>query len=368
MATMGLGGDSHLRMDVGGVLRIGPRRAVPLALAEAEYPGAVLPALRSIAADRRACRSRHATDFLLPGTTRSGSQWTDRERAVLAEVARGPVGLIDLADRLDTLDPSLLPLDRLEAIGAVRRAGVTPTDVLHAVGRLGLHDPSASRLGALMLADRLGVSVAELCSRLEERIAELIAVFVLRHSLAKALPAGLSEGQVEGLLVRAVAPEGARAPARLTATLESPLIAIGAPVAEYFPAAARLMRAQLVIPEFAAVANAIGAAVGRLQRVVETEVRPVYDGTALSHYAVHSAEELSEWPSLEEALARADQLGRAIALRELHGALAGRDGVQVESRYIHRNAKAKETEVEVFLGVLVRTTAWLPDAFSTSRG
>jgi len=366
MATMGLGGDSHLRADAFGELVVGPRRAVPLGLLASEFPQ-VVAALERHSRVPRLARSRFAADFALLRADRVGGEWSPRERALLAALADGPCPLIDLAERLSALDPSLLPLERLEASGAIMRAALTPTDVLLAMGRLQLHDPRASRIGALMLADQLGLRLDELHARVVDLMAERIALFTLRQTLAADLPIDLGGDHADAILRASLAPGDEKAIASLAARVAHPVIAIGAPVGEYFPAAAEKMRARLLIPEHAGVANAIGAAVGRLRRVVEIEVRPVYQGAALSHYAVHSQEELSEWPSLEEAIARAEEIGERIALRDLHGAISGHDGAVVESRHLRRSAQAKGSDSEVLMGVIVRTSATIEAVPGSAR-
>jgi N-methylhydantoinase A/oxoprolinase/acetone carboxylase beta subunit len=362
LATMGLGGDSHMRLGKGGGLDIGPRRVVPLALLAAEHHELVLDTLARTRLDLRRARSRFATDFAMAGVADDTLCLTSGERELLDALDGVPVDLPGLASRLGVVDASLLPLSRLEERGTVQRCGVTPTDVLHAVGRLAIHDPAASRAGALMLADALGMDLDALHRRMVERIGEELALFALERGLREDLPARLPAELLRELLRASLRGAKASGVARLNAAMGLPLVAIGAPVAEYLPPAAERLSAELCIPPHAEVANAVGAAVGEIRRTVELEVRPVYRGAALSHYAVHSTVEMSEWPTLDEALAYAESLGARLAREGLAGAAGEGGRIAVDVRRITRSAEAQGGDVEVLMAVLVRATARVEDA------
>jgi len=365
METMGLGGDSHVRLGWNGKLLIGPRRVIPLGLLAGRMGPRVMDGLRAEGQRPAGRTGRLNTDFIVPEAVPDTLVPTQRESALLECLRDGPRDLVDLARELGTADASLLPLDRLEASGAVRRAGLTPTDLLVVTGRLNLFAPEASALAAEQLADRLGISVEALCSRVVGEIQARVAAFALRRGLRWMLPKELPDATVSAIVEGALARPDPPPPARLRVELSIPLVAIGAPVAEYMPGVAQRLGARLVIPDSADVANAVGAAVGTIRRTIEIDVRPVYEGAALSHYVVHSQVEKSEWPSLAEAVDYAEQLGTKMALADLAGAAPTGDGVHVVCGRAKSVARAGEEGAEILMGITVRATAWVADAFAT---
>jgi len=360
--TLGLGGDSHITLDVAGRLCIGPRRVIPLALADRDAGGRLAHRLHTLALPTARGVGRAFTDFLMLGVVPEALGPTAREDALLRELRDGPRDLHGLCEALGLLSSSLLPTSRLEALGAIRRVGLTPTDLLHATGRLALYPAAAAKPAAKALADRMGLSLDALCDRVLDAMATQVAIFILDHTLGDVLPASCSPGDRQHLLRAALAgsPRAGQG-AVIEARLDRPLIAIGAPAAQYLAAAGQKLRAEVIVPPCAEVANAVGTAIGVVQRTVEIDVRPIYQGPALSHYAVFAPTEKSDWPELEDALAYAEDLGARLAAEELRSAVTGGNGVSIESSRLSRIAEANIEGAEVLMGILVRTTAWIDD-------
>jgi N-methylhydantoinase A/oxoprolinase/acetone carboxylase beta subunit len=107
-------------------------------------------------------------------------------------------------------------------------------------------------------------------------------------------------------------------------TLNRPLVAIGAPVATYYPAVAEALHTRLSVPAHAEVANAVGAVVGSVMQSVRALVSPLEEDRG---FRVHLSEEVRDFTELEEAVQYAEQQSaaqaRALALR------AGAASVQV---------------------------------------
>ena len=76
----------------------------------------------------------------------------DDEAAILKRLARGPASLSSLVQESRYGALVLRRIERLVAERLVLQAGFTPTDALHALGRLDLWDAEAARLGARVLA------------------------------------------------------------------------------------------------------------------------------------------------------------------------------------------------------------------------
>ena len=80
--------------------------------------------------------------------------------------------------------------------------------------------------------------------------------------------------------------------------LSLPLVALGASAATYYPTIARRLGAELIIPDHASVAGAVGAAVGAVRQRVAVLITQPSDGV----FRVHLAEGLQDVKDREEAL------------------------------------------------------------------
>ena len=83
---------------------------------------------------------------------------------------------------------------------------------------------------------------------------------------------------------------------------------IGAPVHLFLPDVAKALGVECVIPESAAVANAVGAAAASVTAQVAVEVHPVYSSEGVDGFSIHAAGVNEMYESYEEAL---DAAGRA---------------------------------------------------------
>jgi len=146
--TVGLGGDSHVRVDASRRLLIGPQRVIPLSLLASEHPE-VVEDLRAqtvvaprdeVMAQFRVARRRPARPL------------EDEEAALMQRLARGPASLASIVREARFGALLLRRIERLVAERLVLRAGFTPTDALHALGQLDLWHGEAANLGAQILA------------------------------------------------------------------------------------------------------------------------------------------------------------------------------------------------------------------------
>ncbi len=323
--TVGLGGDSHVRLDGNRRLTIGPQRVVPLSLLAAQHPE-VLAELRSQAAAPP--RDDVAAQFLLlrrPPTR----PLEEAEAAILERLARGPVSLATLVREGRF---GALVLRRVESLIAERlalRAGFTPTDALHALRRLELWNAEAAVLGAQILATWSRCTADDLCRQVVGGVSNRAAMALVSKVLADEahLPAWEAEPTAALLLDRALNDGHGSDPAghglTCALTLRHPVVAIGAPVAAYMPRVAEQLHTRLIIPPYAEVANAVGAVAGGVVLRHRVLITPLEGGKAVR---LHLPDGVQDLDDVEEAVARAQQ-----QIRPWLEALAQRAGAaQVE--------------------------------------
>ncbi len=291
MRTTGLGGDSEVHLVAEGLhggLRLGPRRLVPVSLLAADHGTMVHAALdRALAADasgefdgRFALRVGGTDTAQLAGLS-------PREAAVLARITAPMAFTQVLTSRLE-----VAALERLVSRGIVMIAGVTPSDASHALGRLDAWDADAATKAMHLLARRRNGS--------GERMA--MDGLVLAHAVIDRLTAQTVDCLLEAAFSEDPAfddqPPEILARHRLTTAgldrhkgiietslrLGVPVIGLGASAPAYYGAVGDRLGCQMILPEHAGVANAIGAVVGQVSQRVTGLVSSPAEGRFAAHF------------------------------------------------------------------------------------
>jgi N-methylhydantoinase A/oxoprolinase/acetone carboxylase beta subunit len=333
--TVGLGGDSQVRLDGVGFpgsdgLIIGPRRVVPLSLLAAQHP-AIVDDLREQlnSTGREGVKGQYLLGQRQP---RAGLQQEDL--GLLRELASGPRSLMSLVEDARYGPLVLRRVEELEAHRLLTRAGFTPTDALHVLGRFTEWNSQAAQLGAQILARRLHVSLEVFCERVVARVSDQVTSELVSKVLSDeaTLPNWNREPSAAAFMARAM---GAVSRSDLTCelTLRQPVVAVGAPVEAYLPRTARQLRTELVIPAHAEVANAVGAVAGGVIQRARALVRPM-DGDR--PFRVHMPDGILDCSTLEHAVEQA----RHIVTEHLSclARKAGADHVEVQMERVDRVA------------------------------
>jgi hypothetical protein len=135
---------------------------------------------------------------------------------------------------------------------------LTPTDLLHATGRLDLWDAEGAARTCGIVGRVCGLKDDWIHSVLRG-VAERLAVEILKKQLADEVnPDDLDNSAGARALLRNLL-KGGSEDYRVQVELHRPIVGIGAPVGFFLPEAASLLKTRAVIPEHADVANAVGA-------------------------------------------------------------------------------------------------------------
>jgi N-methylhydantoinase A/oxoprolinase/acetone carboxylase beta subunit len=303
--TVGLGGDSHVRLSPERRVLIGPQRVVPLSLLAHQHPE-IVDELRSQATVPP--REDVAVQFLL--ARREAARPLDEdEAAILNRLARGPASLSALVRESRYGAIVLRRIERLVAERLVLRAGLTPTDALHGLGRLDLWHAEAAQLGVQVLAALGRRTPKDLCLAVVEGVSQRAATALVSKVLsdetqaAAPIPDWEKEPTAAMLLQRALN-DGHGSDLDFALTLRQPVVAIGAPVEAYMPRVAEQLHTRLIIPPHAEVANAVGAVAGGVVQRQRVLITPMEDGEAVR---LHLPEGLYDFYDLEEAVAYAKE-------------------------------------------------------------
>jgi len=310
MHTYGLGGDSEVSVSADGLsasLRLGPRRLVPLSLAGARFGAPVIAELeRQLKAPHP---HRFEGRFAFP-TGIAPTGLSAPEERLFARLGAGPLAL----DRLIQVNPDVAVLDRLVARGVVALSGYTPSDAAHVLRRQDNWDAAAALAGATLFArrrDGRGLPLADGPQALAERT----LAAVTRRSAEVIMQTAFAEDGLDGPATLASPPvqralDGAAGIARLAVALDRPLIGLGASAGLHYAGLASLLGTDILVPDDADVANAIGAVVGQVRVAVEAHVAQPREGL----YRVQAGAMLADFDDEEAALAAAAATVRGEAL------------------------------------------------------
>lgn len=286
MRTTGLGGDSEVHLlteGLAGGLRLGPRRMIPVSLLAVDHGPMVHAALdRALSSETS---GEYDGRFVVPMGGQAGGLST-RETAVLGRIAVPMPMAQALTSRLEAA-----ALERLVARGLVMVAGVTPSDASHVLGRLEAWDGTAAEKALRLLGrrrngagERFATDPAALARMIVDQVTAQTADCLLEAAFAE--DPAFAEAQPEALarhpLVRAGL-SGHRGVVQLSARLGVPVIGLGASAPSYYGAVGERLGCEMILPEHAGVANAIGAVVGQVSQRVTGNVTSPAEGRYAAH-------------------------------------------------------------------------------------
>lgn len=341
--TCGLGGDSDAHLDRDGHLQLGPRRVRPLSLLAHQFPE-VLAEIKRLADLERLPPFAGRFAYRNPG--REPGADLDRLELRVWE-AMGPT-----PRRLDVVARTSQGVDavrRLVDRGLATLAGFTPSDALHVLGGQSGWNVEAARCGAAILATAERNELAARTKDTPERMCERVYECVIRQAARVVLETALAQdpgvephngrwGPLGILIERVVQGEPVSKLLDAQLRLAHPLVAIGAPAAAFYPEIARRLGAPLVVPEHAAVCNAVGAVAG-----VVSETRDVLvNQPEWKVFRVHDPDGIRDFANPDEAIALATELSRRLALEAARR--AGAADPHVETTVTERRAQARTGE------------------------
>ena len=338
--TGGLGGDSEVRLVdrgvVGGV-RLGPRRVIPISVLAASHDQISTwldsQLLNPVASDTDA-------RFVLPLFEDEPPTWLTRSEKRMALICRDQ-GLKPIAELAETR-LALGAIDRLVSRGLIAISAFTPTDAALITGAFQGYDRSiALKAAELMARQRNGAGLPQAANA--EHFAKMVLErLTVQSSLALLDSAFAHQGKgenaasknaiLESLIVEAsqIAHGGqvihddqnngdhpsSDALVSTSIRLNYPLVALGASAHCHYPTIAKAMGAELVVPEDADVAGAVGAAAGSIRQRASITVTMPSDGI----YRVHLLSGPMDFNTMDAALNHAEECAKEEARQKAEAA------------------------------------------------
>ena len=345
--TTGLGGDSEVHFvgeGLRGGVTLGPRRVIPVSLLASDAPEVVLPTLA--AQMRNTTPHEYDGRFVraVPGVHAGGLG--AREADLLARIG-GNVHALGSVLRTRMEQGAL---KKLVARGLVQISALTPSDASHVLGRLGAWDGEAARM-ACQLFGRRRTGSGDVLASDPAQTAQMIVDQLTWETGQVLLQAALAEDGLDETLANHVLLQkglkGHKSTLRVDAGLAVPVVGLGASAATYYPVVGDLLGTQMILPEDAGVANAIGAIVGRVTMRRSGTITAPSEGK----FRVHLDSGPEDFTSADPALARLEAVLRENAVAAASAAGAEEIDVRVTRDIRTAQAEAREVFVEAIVTV-----------------
>jgi N-methylhydantoinase A/oxoprolinase/acetone carboxylase beta subunit len=148
----------------------------------------------------------------------------------------------------------------------VGQIGFTPTDALHVLGEYARWDARASWYGAKILGPYLKKGPEEFSAHIKAEVIRKLAL-----ELVSFFADDLKKTDIEKLIGK---------DAYLKFQIKVPVVLVGAPVRAYLKDLNEMINADIQIPAYHEVGNAVGALVGKVIHRTEVLIRPLASGNA----------------------------------------------------------------------------------------
>lgn len=272
--TFGLGGDSRIYQPYQSKrLQVGPRRFWPVAVIARDYPH-YLTELKQIW-DRNAglIINEPCEGYFLLREPDPHMELNKTQKHVIDALREGPHTVVELGKRLN-IDPNFILVEPLLDHGILGGIGFTPTDILHIEGIYEVGDKKAAQLGANLMARKRDIKPEKLVKMAKDLITEKMCRVIL-DSVLEYEKTDLSpfydeehpmDETMEFFFHNAVWNQNANLLANRF-ELQMPVIGIGAPVHAWLPEAVKRFRTDAIFPPHNEVANAVGAAAGKVMTI-----------------------------------------------------------------------------------------------------
>ena len=302
--TIGLGGDSVVRLDGQGGVSIGPERVMPLCSAAVRWPW-IREELEELARSGRTSACPLQEFFCLVRDIAGREGYTDRESRICEALRDGALRIDRLAEAAQG-DTYTLDTRRLEREGVVLRCGVTPTDVMHVLGDYTAFDRQAASAAVAYLAQRLEMEPEAFGRMVFDQIKRTLYEQLV-HILLENENSAYKGMQGPGLdrLIRDSwnrSHDQEKSLLRLSLETSAVLVGIGAPTHLFLPQVAEKLGTRCVIPPEAAVANALGALVGHIAAAVTAEIEPFISESGQDQFRIYTSRQHFTAVEEEEAI------------------------------------------------------------------
>ncbi|MCI1304896.1 MAG: hydantoinase/oxoprolinase family protein [Lachnospiraceae bacterium] len=311
--TAGLGGDSRIFLNGKKEIQIGPQKSVPYCMAAEKHPRLIGELAKIYFDDSYRHFCHHDDEAFVLIKKYHKLPYTNDEELIIEILRYEPHTLHFLENHIHMPD-LLTVLEKLVQEGVIARISLTPTDILHSEGVYNQWDPRISEIATAITAACLGVTRTVLAEMVLEKITEMLNCNLIQAAMYfdhKDFDVQ-NDPAVNYFLNNLYFHRDSQA-LQASYHINKKIVAIGAPSPVLTSALAEKMETEVIIPENAEVANAIGAAVGRSVEKIEILIRM---DSVSGRYVAFAPNERKDFETLEEATNFSSEAG-CLCIRNL---------------------------------------------------
>lgn len=272
--TFGLGGDSRIYRDaVDRRIKVGPRRVYPVSVVAKQYPDYLRELCEIEESSVGMLRYELCEGFMMLRECIPGIELSVTQSKVLGVLREGAHTLFEISRRIG-VDADFINMEVLVEHGIVAMVGFTPSDILHVSGEYLRGDVKAATTALTLVSRHWDMTAAEALDTMRHKITDYMARTILQSSLSYEKIADDAEHTEEwkSLIEKAFYGKE-RELFSLLFRLNMPIIGIGAPIRSWLDHAASKFHTEVVYPNHYHVANAVGAAAGKVMNVCRISVQ-----------------------------------------------------------------------------------------------
>lgn len=277
--TYGIGGDSKIQINSLDDIIVGPEKSIPFSEAGHDNPYLTEEIKKYYTGlPNYMFKSIEAYKLMVEDHT-SIKDLSSSESKIVDLLSTGPHTYLYLIDALGSIY-----INHLVKRGVVKVIGLTPTDILHTMKSYCTHNRDTA-LAVLAIMSKKFETNNE---KLEKLIFKATINKISRSIIESAMDYDGEElengrNNTEFFINKILNDSKKSSSFNIGCSFNTPIIAIGAPVNAYMPHVSKLLNAQLMIPEHADVANALGAASGNVYEKISIIISPRDKGGAVVH-------------------------------------------------------------------------------------
>ncbi|MFP4654071.1 MAG: hydantoinase/oxoprolinase N-terminal domain-containing protein [Methanohalobium sp.] len=316
METSAMGGDSHVWVK-NQKIHIGPRRVIPLCVAAEKYPGLVDKLKKErIPSNKQLTENIQPTIFYIK-TEEEPIHLTEPESIILEKIKNNePASINDILQETSTPDIFLNSLTQKRLIQAI---GFTPTDALHILGDYERWNINAAHIGATLLSRVANTLNYKFCRSVKDKVTHTLALNVISFIFKN-----VQKSEIDKILHNTNLSKF---------KLLVPLVLIGASARVYQSDLNSLIDADIRVPEFAEVGNAVGAVAGKGIKRVYILLKSVYNyENDEVRTIVFSPGRRDEFSDYDDALDFARKIGHELIFNYMDDAGLDKSGVKIDMK------------------------------------
>lgn len=309
--TVGLGGDSRIYYNNTRNLQIGPEKSMPLCHAGTKYPE-LIREIADIYVNKRFKNFLYSDYEAYILLDNADLDFNADEKLVLEVLRHYPHTLHYLITHLKIRNIHSI-IEHLVQANVLGRISMTPTDILHVTREYTPWNCNIAELGAKILSEYSFQTLEQFLVSFKKVMLENINRALLQASIyfdrreVCFSPDSDADYFINQLYFRSQSPN-----LKVSYRLDKPIVAIGAPAHAWVSDAGNCLHTNVIIPENAEIANALGTAVSSQLENIDILIRR---DSVSENFIVYSPINRTSHPSLEAATTYAISIGQECCQR-----------------------------------------------------